>query len=65
LAFFAAVLNLDEAYPPVSSTGPETHAKHLSLSYAFDLLRVFPEVSRRHLYYSLFQKLTDGDVVER
>ena len=47
---------------PVSSTGPETHAKHLSLSYVFDLLKVFTEVSRRYLYDSLFQKLTEGNV---
>jgi hypothetical protein len=44
----------------VSSTGPETHAKHLALSYAFDLLIVFPKVSQIYLYYSLFQKLTEG-----
>ena len=31
------------ALTPVSSTGPETHAKHFALSYAFDLLRIFPQ----------------------
>src|SRR5262249_23933672 len=45
---------------PVSSTGPETHAKHLALSYAFDLLAVFSQVSQTYLYHSLFQKLTEG-----
>jgi hypothetical protein len=49
---------------PLSSTGPEIHAKQLYLSYAFDLLKVFNKVSRPHLYYSLFQKLPKGDVVD-
>jgi hypothetical protein len=46
--------------PPVSSTGPETHAKHLALSYAGDVLRVFPQISQSYLDDSLFPTLTEG-----
>jgi hypothetical protein len=49
------------ARTPMSSTGPETHAKHLALSYAFDLLTVFSQVSQispqRH--FSTLTKFAD------
>jgi plasmid stabilization system protein ParE len=36
----------DADLTPVSSTGPETHAKQLALSYVFDLLWIFHKASR-------------------
>ena len=46
--------------PPVRSTGPETHAQHLALSYAGDVLRVFPQISQSYLDDSVFPTLTEG-----
>src|SRR5262245_34982880 len=34
---------------PVSSTGPETHAKHCATSYVFELLRVFLRITMASL----------------